>query len=323
MLSLIPKVVICAFAVIGCAALILVGLLAARLRPPPPLASIHTGAMKIDRSGLPELTHFQARDGTWLAYRLYPAGGKQVAVLAHGSSAYSAEMNPLAKALAAAGVTAVALDIRGHGASGQRGDIGYTGQLDDDLSDLLDHLGQSYPGARFTLVGHSSGAGFAARVSGTPVGRRFDRFVLLSPFLGAQAPTNQPGARWVSVDLPRILALIVLQRFGAPFGQSLPVIAFANDPSSGLGVTNVYSFRLLADFGPDFVWEKTKATIAAAARKTRLIGGADDELMDARAYVREIKPLGVETTILPGVDHMGVVYQPAALSATVAAVKEP
>jgi pimeloyl-ACP methyl ester carboxylesterase len=324
MLSLVPKILVCAFGVVGCAALILAGMLALPLRRPPPLASIHAGALKIDQSGLPELTRFQARDGTWLAYRLYPAGGEQVAILAHGSTASSEEMNPLAKALAAAGVSAVALDVRGHGASGGRGDIGYIGQLENDLSDLLDHLGRSYPAARFSLIGHSLGGGFVARVSGTPVGRRFERFVLLAPFLGAQAPTNRPeNGGWAVVDMPRILALTVLRNLGAPFGQSLPVIAYANDPSAAMHVTSVYSYRLLFDYSPDYDWGRTKATIVSAASKTRLIAGADDELMDAPAYVREIKPLGVETTILPGVDHIGVVYQPAALSATVAAVKEP
>ena len=91
--------------------------------------------MKISREGLPELSRFQARDGTWLAYRLYPAangGREKLAILAHGSSASSDEMHMIAKALAAAGIVAVAIDARGHGASGTRGDIGYIGELDDE-----------------------------------------------------------------------------------------------------------------------------------------------------------------------------------------------
>ena len=59
-------------------------------------------------------------------------------------------MNAVAKALAEAGVTAVALDIRGHGASGTRGDIAYPGQLDDDLADLIAELRKAIrpPGSR-------------------------------------------------------------------------------------------------------------------------------------------------------------------------------
>jgi len=309
-------------AAVGLAALVLGGMLALPLKRPAPLASIHEGAMRIDMTGRPELTRFQARDGTWLAYRLYAGGGERVAILAHGSSASSDEMNALGKALAAAGVTAVALDVRGHGASGARGDIGHIGQLADDLADLLGGLRAAYPAARFSLIGHSLGGGFAARIAGTPVGQNFDRFVLLSPFLGARAPTNRPGnGHWAEVDVPRIVALNILAGAGVEWGQSLPVIAYANDPAAAKFVTPVYSFRLLADYGPDFDWTKMMATIRAAGDKVRVIAGADDELMDAPAFERELKPLGAGVTVIPGVDHMGVVYDPAALAAIVAAVK--
>ena len=58
------------------------------------------------QDGKPELSRFQARDGTWLAYRLYPAadGGRDhLAIVYHGSSASSDEMNATALALAKAG----------------------------------------------------------------------------------------------------------------------------------------------------------------------------------------------------------------------------
>src|SRR5579862_390862 len=113
-------------ALIGAAAATLGLMIAAPLKMPPPLASIHAGAMAIDQSDKPALSRFQARDGTWLAYRLYPAatgGTNQLAILAHGSSASSDEMHVVARTLAENGVTAVAVDERGHGASGTRGDI--------------------------------------------------------------------------------------------------------------------------------------------------------------------------------------------------------
>jgi hypothetical protein len=45
-------------------------MLATPVKSLPPLASIHAGALAIGREGKPELSRFQARDGTWLAYRL-------------------------------------------------------------------------------------------------------------------------------------------------------------------------------------------------------------------------------------------------------------
>ena len=137
-------------ALVGAAAIALTLMLAWPMRAPPPLASIHEGATQIDHSGAPDLSCFQARDGTWLAYRLYPAANgarDRVAILAHGSSSQSIQMNEIARALAGAGVNAVAIDVRGHGASGTRGDIAYVGQLDDDLADLVAELRKTYGSA--------------------------------------------------------------------------------------------------------------------------------------------------------------------------------
>jgi pimeloyl-ACP methyl ester carboxylesterase len=61
--------------------------------------------------------------------------------------------------------------------------------------------------------------------------------------------------------------------------------------------------------------------LAGAADRIDLIAGEQDELMDVAAYRNVVAPLGVRVTILPGVDHMGVVYAPAALAAIVAAAK--
>ena len=130
-------------AVTGVGAIALGLLLAFPVSPPPPLESIRAGALAIDRSGMPDLSHFQARDGSLLAYRAYPAanGDRQnIAILIHGSGGHSTVMNGIAKRLAAENILVIVPDERGHGASGTRGDIGYYGQLDDDLDDLIVHL---------------------------------------------------------------------------------------------------------------------------------------------------------------------------------------
>jgi pimeloyl-ACP methyl ester carboxylesterase len=323
---ILPRVVLGLLALVGAAAIALVLMLASPVRPPPTLVSIHQGATQIDESGAPDLSRFQARDGTWLAYRLYPAIGgarDRIAILAHGSSASSIEMHQVAQALAKAGVTAVALDIRGHGASGTRGDIAYPGQLDDDLADLVAELRKASPAARFSLIGHSAGGGFALRIAGSPLGDTFDRFVLLAPYLGYRAPTNRPAegpGRWASPDMPRIVATLMLERIGIDWPQSLPAIAFANAPEAKMGVTSRYSFRLLGNYTAPRDW--TGAFLSAQGR-IAVIAGADDELMDADAYRRALPPLGVALTILPGVDHMGVVYRPEAIKAILAAMSEP
>ena len=315
------RLLVWALALIGAASLAFALAIAQKLPTPPPLASIHAGAIAIARDGLPALSRFQAREGTWLAYRLYPAANgatDRLAILAHGSSASSEEMHAVARALAAADVAAVAIDARGHGASGSRGDIGYIGELDDDLADLVAHLRPTFPTAKLMLIGHSSGGGFAARIAGGPLGHEFERFILLAPYLGYRAPTNQPDSGgWVSVDLPRVIALTMLTRtFGVDWGQSLPTIAFANPGEDAPFVTRAYSFRLMVNYGPPDDW---RAPFEAGRGKFTLIAGEADELMNTPAYAPTLAPLGVAVETIPGVDHMGVVYQPEALARIVAA----
>ena len=111
-LSTLTHVALGFLALAGAAAIAAALMLASPVRSPPPLASIHQGALRIDESGAPDLSRFQARDGTWLAYRLYrPASGARdrLAILTHGSSASSIEMHQIARSLAQAGVTAVAV----------------------------------------------------------------------------------------------------------------------------------------------------------------------------------------------------------------------
>ena len=325
MLSSISHIALLLLAAVGAAALALALMLAQPVRTPPPLASIHAGAMQIDAEGAPSLTRFQARDGTWLAYRLYLAANgaeDRIAILAHGSSAQSVEMHALASALAKAGVIAVAIDVRGHGASGTRGDVAYLGQLDDDLADLVAELRKAYGSAKISLVGHSAGGGFALRVAAGPLGGDFDRFVLLAPYLGYSAPTNRPSegsGLWASPDLARIIATIMLGRLGVDWPQSLPAIAFANVPEAKMFVTSRYSFRLMQNYTAPTDW---KGAFERARGRVSVIAGADDQLMDAAAYENALPPLGVPVTIIPGVDHMGIVYRPEAIKAILAATLE-
>ena len=66
-----------------------------------------------------------------------------------------------------------------------------------------------------------------------------------------------------------------------------------------------------------------KAAFARAKGRITVIAGADDQLMDADGYRRALPPLGVAVTILPGVDHMGIVYKPEAIKAILAAMAGP
>ena len=177
----------------GALALLLAALVATPPTRPPELQSISQARGSVDFTALPAVERFQARDGTALGYRHYPASGPatgRAAIVVHGSSGASGgTIHALSAALAARGVEIWAVDIRGHGTSGTRGDIGYVGQLEDDLADLVAVTRKTAPTAPLTLVGHSSGGGFALRVAGSPIQNLFERTVLLAPYLGYDAPT--------------------------------------------------------------------------------------------------------------------------------------
>src|SRR5437016_768691 len=203
--------------IVGAATLMLTAMLATPLARLPELTSVSQAARAVDRSTMPPLQRFSARDGTELAYRHYPArgpGSEKIAILVHGSSGSSVAVHALADALAARGIETYAPDIRGHGGSGTRGDIAYVGQLENDMADLV-ALVRKASGEPITLLGHSAGAGFALRMASSPVKEEFARTILLAPYLGYDAPTNRPqSGGWASADLPRLFALAMMGRIG-------------------------------------------------------------------------------------------------------------
>jgi alpha-beta hydrolase superfamily lysophospholipase len=300
---------------IGVATLLLGALMARPVRRPPELKSISDARNSLDLRTLPAAERFQARDGTELAYRPYAARGPatdRVAIVVHGSAGSSrSSIHVLSAALAAHGVATYAVDIRGHGASGTRGDIGYLGQLEDDLADLVGEIRKVHATAPLTLIGHSSGGGFALRIAGSPIQDLFARTVLLSPYLGHDAPSSRRNSGgWASADVPRFIALSLLRRLGLPFAESLPVIAFAVPPNSSAWLTPTYSYRLLRNFG---VSQNYRRDVAAAKRPVTIFAGAADELINSDK-LRQAVGERPAIRILDGVSHIGIVSDPRAVS---------
>lgn len=303
-------------AVTGLLALILAGMIAVPVVRPPELAAVSGGVKTADRSNMPPLRFTQARDGTSLGYRHYPAQGpsRGAAILIHGSSGSSVAVHPLARVLAERGIESFAPDMRGHGASGTRGDIGYLGQLDDDLADLVGRIRQDGVTAPLTLVGHSSGGGFALRISGSPLQKLFVQSVLLTPWLGTTSPSSRKSAGgWASANLPRIVALSILRGAGIVCCDQLPVIAFAVPPNSSRILTSEYSMRLLTNFGANRYY---RSDFANAKLPITLIGAADDELMYSDKYEEAVRGTSakVDVRVLDNARHMDVVTSPPTLT---------
>jgi alpha-beta hydrolase superfamily lysophospholipase len=318
------KAAVWGLAAVGIATLVLAGLLAVPVRQPPELASISDSRKLIDFKTLPDVTRFQARDGTELAFRHYAAhipATDRIAVVVHGSSGSSrSAIHALSIALAARGVESYAVDIRGHGASGTRGDIRYLGQLEDDLADLVGEIRKVHPSAPLTLIGHSSGGGFVLRVAGSSIQNLFSRTVLLAPYLGYDAPSSRPDSGgWASPDIPRYIALSVLRQIGMPWAESLPTLAFAVPPNSAKVLNADYSYRLMRNFAAsrDF-----RQDLAAASRPIAIFAGGADELMLPDKY-QEAVGNRATVQIIDGINHMGIVGEPAAVSIIADDVAKP
>jgi alpha-beta hydrolase superfamily lysophospholipase len=301
---------------VGVVAVLITALIAAPLTRLPELRSVSETARAVDRSSMPRFELFQARDGTELAYRHYPARGAsagRVAIVVHGSSGSSPSVHALADALAARGVQTYAVDMRGHGASGTRGDIRYVGQLEDDLVDFVAVVRKTNPTAPLTLLGHSAGGGFALRVAGSSIQSLFARTVLLAPYLGYDAPTNRPNGGWASADIPRILALQALRKVGIDCCEALPTLAFAVPSDSANILVPAYTERLRRNFGA----RGYRIDLAAATRPLTIFAGTDDELMIADKYTEAVSGItpAVDVKLIDGINHMGIVSTPRAVSA--------
>lgn len=303
---------------VGVLALAILALLATPLQPVPELQAISRARAGVDLSSLPAVERLQARDGTWLGYRHYGARGVptgRVAVVIHGSSGSSGgTIHALSQELAAHGVEAFAVDMRGHGTSGTRGDIGYVGQLEDDLADFVAMMRNTVPSAPLTLIGHSSGGGFTLRVAGSPIQNLFERFVLLAPYLGYDAPsTRRDSGGWARADIPRIIGLLALRAIGINCCEALPVLSLAVPPNSQKTLVGTYTDRLMRNFA---VRGDFRRDLAAATKPLTIISGADDELMFSDKYVEAVRgaKVAVDVRVLDGINHMGIVAAPKAIS---------
>lgn len=284
---------------------------------PAPMNSINDPFQSVDFSKLPPLKSYKGADGSDLYFREYvPTSDKQEgsAVLIHGSSASSNSMHPMAMALSAAGVHVYVLDVRGHGASGPKGQFAFIGQLESDLQMFVQTIQPQRPS---TLIGFSSGGGFVLRVAASDMQSSFDSYFLLSPFLGHKAPNYRPDSGgWVSAGVPRILALSVLNAIGLRHWNDLPVTRFALSEKAKDFLTPEYGFNLAMNFAPN---QDYKIDLQNANGKVAVLAGDADEAFKTQELQGIVQAAGKDwpVQLLPGVGHISLTLDPLALKAIV------
>lgn len=108
-----------------------------------------------------ETRSFAARDGQAFTYAHVKAPGAEelpLVIMLHGSGWYHGQFSGLARALRDVAEVKT-LTLRGHGKNpARRGDVDYTGQLEDDIADLIGQSG-GRDDRKVILLGHSSGGG--------------------------------------------------------------------------------------------------------------------------------------------------------------------
>lgn len=284
---------------------------------PAPIANINDPFESVDFSNMPPLKSYQGADGAKLFYRAYAPQGDNIkgsAVLVHGSSGSSDSMHPMATALAAAGVHVYALDIRGHGDSATKGHIAFIGQLESDLQSFVQAV---QPPSPSTLIGFSSGGGFVLRFAASEMQSAFDSYLLLAPYLGHTAPNYRPDSGgWVSVGVPRIVALNALNAVGIRYWNDLPVVRFALTEEAKNFLTPKYDFNLNMNFAANSDYQ---ADLLNAKGKVAILAGDADELLQSQELQGMLQSAGKvwAVQLLPGVQHIPLTLDPTALKAIV------
>lgn len=278
-------------------------------------SSLDFGATSGAPAGTP-VEDFTASDGVALAYRAYtPADPVGVVVMIHGGGAHSGASYPAtARTLADEfALVVITPDLRGHGVSeGERGEAPSARRIFADLDELLSLVGERWPDLPLTLAGHSSGAGLIvnyARQGEPPV--PVERYAFVAPFLGFRSQTERlPNPQPFSTSTTWPFALNAMS-FGLLFGN-YPAVRFAYPvdvrerdplllPAISVNVANAVTpanpQRDLPRVAPLAIWI-----------------GSEDETVDPQKLAEFVATHAPEAsfTILPGVNHLGILQSGAA-----------
>ncbi len=269
-----------------------------------------------------ETRRFRMRDGTMLASQYLKsraAGPRTTVVLVHGVLASSFQLNRDSGLLReATGADVVAIDLRGHGASGgPPGDVNYIGQYEDDLADVIREIRARQPDGKIILAGHSMGGGIALRYAQRPGVPPVDGYLLFAPYLGWSSPTTRKeanpdaasGSEFLKVHLSRILGLKLLNAVGITAFNGLRTELFNLPPEVPL---RSYSYRAMENGAP----EDYRAALKAVHAPLLVIVGSRDEAFIADHYVGVIGRYSQgKLLIVPDATHNGVLHDGRALAA--------
>lgn len=275
--------------------------------------------LPIKNTILRNIQHISMRDNSHLATYHYNSSSKVKFILLHGIAATHDNMTWLANKLYRHfDAEIITVDWRGHGLSdGEKYDVDYIGQYEDDLDDLIKNVKKKTPNARIVLVGHSMGGGVITRHLLKKIRMQPDAYILLAPNLG-EGPTQRVESASentntnVQFNLKRMIGQIMLNIIGISSFDHLPILSFnfANE-------LKLYSYRSVLSSQPirpntaDLALQKVKKPLLVMV-------GEQDEVFDAQGY----KPLitshsSGEVILLNNESHMSLLNSEQVVSAMV------
>ena len=124
----------------------------------------------------------------------------------------------------------------------------------------------------------------------------------------------------MTVGVPRIIALAILNGFGIRTFNSLPVVCFAVSENTKAILTPEYSYSLETNFRPH---EDYLMDLRNMHQPFHILIGQNDEVYYPDRFAAVLKQAGkdVPVTIVPGVDHIHLILSPLALEKAVEAIK--
>ena len=173
------------------------------------------------------LSSFTTRDGTKIVYELHgdPASAHRVGLI-HSLAMDHNYWKPVAGRLAAAGICAVALDCRGHGASGKPAGAFDIATFADDVAQLFDHLGWK----KAVLGGSSMGGSVSLAVAAHHPDRVAGLALIdTTAWYGADAPKAWAGRATAAKEngLASLIEFQLSRWFGDAFKAAHPDVVQA------------------------------------------------------------------------------------------------
>ena len=168
------------------------------------------------------LRYYPANDGKFIAYRLFEPKDYATANLLflHGSTLNSLVYIPVGLRLSSQfRIRTYLIDFRGHGASdGRRGHIDYIGQLENDLSILMQNIKKDYSHLPLYLGAHCAGASVLTRYLTLEEKVEPDGYIFAAPLIVLKngiSKKTAPGLEQICrIRLGRILFIDFLNALG-------------------------------------------------------------------------------------------------------------